>query len=292
MTTLSTKNKRQYVPPVGKLVKLRTWNDYATRNISMWSWLRVESDPLFDTMRLLEVRVMNGNQETEQTLFVPLAAINPPIGWKAQYDIYVDPEKAEMVLGWFKRGIKVKVDHDALDRMAGNCYTPADVDTAPSWGYCEADTVSPEECPKVFRIIAYKHEEFRMPKDPWSRKQYRKAAKNSGWTIESRNYGAYGYAWFRSKEVVVYDPADGLHTPAPDYMFKAPETALDLLSRLDAEYRPYALEQEQEEIRAGLPIPRWILNRAEYHLNGSIKSAGNSTWMFDPESKGDPVKRS
>ena len=32
-------------------------------------------------------------------------------------------------------------------------------------------------------------------------------------------------------------------------------------------------------------------HRAEYHLNSNLQSAGNSTWMFDPQANGDPVQR-
>ena len=38
--------------------------------------------------------------------------------------------------------------------------------------------------------------------------------------------------------------------------------------------------------------PGWILMRASMHANGSkLTIAGASTWMFDPEAKGDPVNR-
>lgn len=291
--TTKTEGKRQFVPTVGNTVKLRLWSDYTSRNIHVWAHckvLAIYTEPYRTLSGTVDLQVMNGMQETDQIVNVPLAAIQPPIGWQPAYTIYCKPEETDKVMGWFPRGIRVKVDH-AMDRLAGNAYMPADVDGAPTWGYYDADVIPPDECPKVFSIVAYVHEEFRMPKDAWERKQYRKSAKLAGWTIESRNYGAHGYAWFRSKEVTVYDAADGFHTPAPDYMFKAPQTSLDLLARLDAESRPYDADSERKAIQAGQPIGRWILNRAEYHLNGTVQSAGNSTWMFDPKSTGDPVNR-
>lgn len=301
MTTQTENQTRKYVPRVGANVKLRTWSDYTTRNISMWAWFKVLAI-VHDSMHQVLLRVLNGSQETEQEVTVPLAAIDPPIGWASTYDIYVTPDKVEQVLSWFARGIKVKVDH-ALDRLAGNAYMPADVDTAPTWGYYECDTVSPADCPNVFRVIAYVEQEFHMPKDPYARRMYRKAARANGWTLRYANYGAHGGQWYRSKEVTVYSPDYGIKIfrDGLEKQFSAPRTAVDILWDLEHNAFPMDTETEQQAIKQGQAIPRWILARAGYYLNGytmeysganSSTRGGNSTWMYDPSPDAkDPVDR-
>lgn len=232
-----------------------------------------------------------------------------------RYTIYCAPDKVAQVLGWFARGIRVKVDH-ALDRLAGDCFMPADVDTAPTWGYGEADAVLPADCPAVFSVTAYVEQEFRMPKDVWIRRQYQKACRAQGWKVWNRNYGAHGYAWFRSKEVPVYVAGEGHKTPIEmrdEYIRMAltpPLTPLDLLRTLEDSVLvgkgigdQVAIDAEREALRRGDPIPRWILSRAQYYLDGYLMEyghnspagptrSGNSTWMFDPSPDAkDPVNR-
>jgi hypothetical protein len=258
------------------------------------------SNPNVPYSAQLSVVENGGSIISQRYVTVPLSAIEPPIGWKPRYTIHCAPDEVAQVLSWFARGIRVKVDH-AMDRLAGDCFMPMDNgEQAPTWGYVTADDVPARECPTVFSVVAYVEQEFRMPKDAWDRKQYRKAARARGWSVRNVNYGAHGYAWFRSKGVTVWEASDtpfhlDIALATADLLTRstldAPETALDMLARMDREYHPYDSAFEQAAIRDGKPIPRWVLNRAEYHLNGTVKSGGNSTWMFDPEAIGDPVKR-
>ena len=280
---------RRYTPPVGTNVELRTWNDYVSRGINVWSWLRVCGNSCHDP-GMLTLEVLNGQEHTHVYHDVPLAAIEPPIGWQSQYDINVSPDKVDMVLSWFARGIRVKVDH-AMDRLAGNCYTPLDTDpaTAPSYGYYPADEILPENCGKVFRVIAYVEQEFRMPRDKYERKVTKAAHAAHGWKVWSVNYGYHGYVWYRSKSVTVYDPETAMVTPIPDNAFTPPETSLDLINRLESDIRRESTTDELTE--KNLQIADWILSRASYHLCGQLTHAGNSTWMFDPLATKDPVNR-
>ncbi len=315
-----TENKstvRTYCPAVGTKVKLRTWSDYANRTINIWSWLRVAS---INSDQTITLRVLNGDQpsniEPDQdgcfcsgcdilhhtfecpnkawTVTVNPAAIDPPIGWAPTYDIHVSPDKVAMVLSWFTRGIRVKMDH-AMDRLSGNCYMPLDVDTAPTWGYGVCDEIRPEDCPNVFRVIAYVQSEVIMPKDRKEQRAYRTAATRAGWTVRYHNHGEHSW-WTREKELMVYDPIDHFTTPVTDYMFKPPLTAGDLLSELQKLSPREDHSIESVKLKNGEPIVSWILYRASLHLDcglpgGLQHKSGNSTWMFDPESAGDPINR-
>src|SRR5689334_2977475 len=94
---------RVYTPAIGTNVKLRLWNDYASRGITMWSWFRVLS--VFVATRLMRdndlhpcgyprsnmatLQQTDGGKDVGVPIEVPLTAIEPPLGWKPTYDIYV-----------------------------------------------------------------------------------------------------------------------------------------------------------------------------------------------------------
>ena len=63
---------RQYIPTIGKSVKLKEWSDYSSRNLSIWAWLRVHSINSDGAV----VQVLNGSEPTSEVLTVPLSAID------------------------------------------------------------------------------------------------------------------------------------------------------------------------------------------------------------------------
>jgi hypothetical protein len=147
---------RQYVPAIGKSVKMRLFSDYTERNINVWAWLRVHSLNLDGAV----VQVLNGSEPTGEVLTIPLNTIDPPIGWKSQYDIYCEPAKVETVLGWFARGIVVRQSHDMSGSMP-TAFQPMDNSAQPHWQFCEVtDAVPATECGKVFRVVKLEREDI------------------------------------------------------------------------------------------------------------------------------------
>ena len=147
---------RQYVPAIGKSVKLKEWSDYSTRGIHVWSWMRAHSINSDGAV----VQVLNGSEPTGEVLTVPLTSIDPPIGWQSQYTIYCKPEKVETVLSWFARGIVVRQSHDVSGSMP-TAFQPMDNSAQPHWQFCEVtDAVPAAECSKVFRVIRVEREDI------------------------------------------------------------------------------------------------------------------------------------
>lgn len=140
---------RQYVPAVGKSVKMRQWPDYTSRNIIVWAWLRVKAINSNGAV----VQVLNGTEPTGEVLTIPLETIAPPIGWKSQYTIYCKPDKIDSVLSWFARGIVVRQSHDISGSMP-TAFQPMDNSDQPHWQFCEVtDAVPAAECSRVFRVV-------------------------------------------------------------------------------------------------------------------------------------------
>lgn len=147
---------RQYIPAIGKSVKMRLFSDYTSRNLHPWSWLRVHSLNSEGAV----VHVLNGNKPTGEVLTIPLTVIDPPIGWEPQYTIYVLPDKVEQVLSWFTRGIVVRANHEIGSSM-GSTFQPMDNASQPHWRYPEVtDAIPAADCAKVFRIVKYEREEI------------------------------------------------------------------------------------------------------------------------------------
>lgn len=146
---------RQYVPPIGKSIKMREWSDYASRDINVWAWLRVQSINSDGVV----IQVLNGNAPTSQFAHIPFSAIAPPIGWKARYTIHVGPDKVETVLGWFERGIVVRQSHDMSGSMP-TAFQPMDNSGQSHWQFCEVtDSVPADECSKVFRVVKFERQD-------------------------------------------------------------------------------------------------------------------------------------
>ena len=127
---------REYVPKIGASVMMRSWSDYAGRQINMWARMRVHSINSDGAT----VQVLNGSEPTGQVLNIPLAAIAPPLGWRARYTIYVTPDEVEQVLGWFARGIVVRQSH-ALGGPMSTAFQPMDNSERPHWQYPAVETL-------------------------------------------------------------------------------------------------------------------------------------------------------
>lgn len=152
---------RQYIPTIGKSVKLATWSDYTDRQINVWSWLRVKAINSEDAT----VEVLNGTESTGHVLNVPLTAIDKPIGWQQRYTIYVkDREQADKIINdWFKRGIVVRASCD-LSNAGNMAFQPLTNNNAPSmphWQYVEnTDIVKAEDCSQVFKVVLVETEDL------------------------------------------------------------------------------------------------------------------------------------
>jgi hypothetical protein len=77
------------MPKIGDRIKLKTWEDYSSREWPIWSWLAVDFafDPQWPTSReTIGVTVLNGDSGTGIFGEVPLSAIQIPLNWKPSYD--------------------------------------------------------------------------------------------------------------------------------------------------------------------------------------------------------------
>jgi hypothetical protein len=152
-----TLSNRIYTPEVGKLVKMRTFENYTSRGIHPWAWLKV-----FDvTPALVSFRIMNGPNETDHFSTCLLSDIQPPLGWESTYTIYAKPEQAETIVNdWFARGIAVRQSHDMGGSMP-TAFQPMDNSASPHWQFTEVtDAIPAADCRKVFRVVSVIEEEI------------------------------------------------------------------------------------------------------------------------------------
>lgn len=153
---------RQYIPGIGKRVKLKLWEDYTSRGLSPWSWLAVLSINGQD----VTADVLDGNEITGKQVTVPLSVIDPPVGWKPRYTINVKAEKVDEVLSWFTRGIVCRQSHDLNPHYMPMAFQPMDNAGQPGWQFPElTDSVPADECPKVFRVVKYEEEDINFVVD-------------------------------------------------------------------------------------------------------------------------------
>lgn len=200
---------RTYIPAIGARVKLREFNSYTSRNIHVWAWFDVLS--VDQTAQTATIQHNNAGVLLE-TVTVPLAEIQSPLGWQPRYTIAVKPDKVQTVLEWFARGIAVHVSHDIGNYSES--FQPLDSATSPGWRYPEeTDRILAEDCAKIFRIISVEQEEINSyinPSHPklstMNRKERNKAfadMRADGWIVEYVRY-AGGY-WTRRRETIVHD---------------------------------------------------------------------------------------
>jgi len=285
--------QRRYIPEVGSLVRFRTLSDYQSRYINGWAWMRVVAFN-GDTVTARHAPNPSNPAWDEDPIQFPLSIVEPPLGWNPHYAIYCDPAKAQTVIDdWFQRGIRVSVSHD-MSCPRGDIFQPLiskdgeNTPDRPHWAYYGADAVPAEQCPEVFTVFAQVEQEFHMPKSTLEKNYVKRAHVRRGWRVWHENHGVYS-RWMRAKEVALNDTdRPGWRHVLQPGEFDPPETALDILWRLQS-----GMDRKDDSERAarGEPCPQWILCRAFLHLKGDLDSAGNSTWMFDPEAQGDPVRR-
>ena len=146
--------ERQYVPEVGKWVKLIGYGPYQYRH----EWMRVDSINHGESVDLTVI--LHGNTPTDiQLMEVPLSAIEKPIGWHPRYTIYTSPDRIGAILGWFSRGITVRQSHYMPE--CSTAYQPMDADDVPSWkfaGNTVVERVPPELCGQLFRVVKLESE--------------------------------------------------------------------------------------------------------------------------------------
>ena len=169
---------RRYIPVVGEQVKLKAMWHYNEAGVSLWARLKVVryipgDDKIF-------LRVLNGMEETEQTVMVKLRAIQPPTGWKPVYTITCkDIDQAQLVRdSWFARGINVWASHDlsSAGQMAFTPVKPEGATTSPHWQYTgnPVEVITPADCPQLFRIEVLHQWEPELP--PTTEKTARRKA--------------------------------------------------------------------------------------------------------------------
>ena len=150
---------RQYVPTIGKRIKLANWEDYAkvTGKSCNWEWFTVREVRPETNCATIE-RYNAG--DTGEFFTAHLSQIAPPIGWKSQYTIRCKPEQVEDVLSWFARGIVVRQSHDMSGPMP-TAFQPMDNSEQPHWQFCEVtDAVPAAETRKVFRVAKVETEDI------------------------------------------------------------------------------------------------------------------------------------
>lgn len=136
-----------YIPEVGRRVKLRLFEKHWAYGVPAWAWLKV----LDVNGVLVHVRVLNGDQDTEDTLVVHAKHIDPPIGWRerkpGQFLVEIPPEKADDVRGWFTSGRgMLRWTNKEIGASRGDLLSPGDSDRAPHWAYVgEAFPVKAED---------------------------------------------------------------------------------------------------------------------------------------------------
>jgi hypothetical protein len=159
MTLRNDSTIRQYRPQVGKLIKMALWDDYTSRGIAPWAWLRVIGiDDSTVTVRHA-THPSEPSQDTEQYT-IPLYVVAPPIGWEPRYTIYCKPAEVEKVLGWFARGVVNRANHD-LGSSRGCVWQPMDNAGTPHWAYPEmTDSIAAEDCARLLRVVKVETEEI------------------------------------------------------------------------------------------------------------------------------------
>jgi len=145
-----------YIPSIGKRVKLKSFSDYTERKLNPWAWFEVIS--VNPESKHVTLQLFDGLTPKDYFTTVFPTLIQPPIGWKEVYTIYVKPEKVDEVLSWLPRGIAVMASHD-LSSAGQMAYQPADNWTQPHWQYPElTDLVPPEDTGKRIRIVKLESE--------------------------------------------------------------------------------------------------------------------------------------
>jgi hypothetical protein len=196
--------QRKYIPEIGKIVKLASIYDYTQHLPTLGYWSN------------LKIRAIDGNQvtvehynagDTGEVFTVPLAAIEKPVGWKPRYTITVAPDKVDTVLGWMKRGIVCRLSHDLNPYSMPMVFQPLDNSGQPNWRFLEVtDSVPPEECDKVFRVVKIESHEVNFVSKREREALTAEWAKE-GWKVEFVGKGNQGY-WERYRETVIKDWAE------------------------------------------------------------------------------------
>lgn len=202
--------ERKYIPEIGKRVTLKRFEDHYKNGIDqIWAHLKV----LAVDGDQVKVDILNGSEQIGKQVTVPLADIAPPVGWQPRYTITVGPADVDKVLGWMKRGIVCRLSHDLNPNYMPMVYQPMDNAGQPGWQFPEVtDTVSAEDCDKVFKVVKVETQEINFVNDPackycngTGRRNIAQVAAASGETVSQVKKRALKDNFFAN-----YDPESGL----------------------------------------------------------------------------------
>jgi hypothetical protein len=105
----------------GEKTKFKTFSDYTTRGLNLWTWLIVDESNAFSSKVHLA-------EDPAVSFDVLTKVLEEPIGFKEVYQVIVDdPEKKDQVLSWLQSrgGISVWCSHD-LSTPGRYMYSPGD----------------------------------------------------------------------------------------------------------------------------------------------------------------------
>ena len=148
---------RQYIPAIGKQVKLRLFSDYTSLRLPPWGYLRVLAID-DQNVSVQHCPAPMDHSKDGEVISVKLNQIAAPFGWQPRYTITCKSGQVEQVLSWFARGIVVRQSH-YLSTSMPVAFQPMDNAAATHWQFPEiTDAVPAEECRKVFRVVKIEHE--------------------------------------------------------------------------------------------------------------------------------------
>lgn len=155
---------RKYIPAIGKLVKLKSWDDYRALELQCnWDWFTVREHR---SASIVLLELYNGG-DTGMFFDCPLHRIAEPVGWEPRYTITVGPDKVDTVLSWFKRGMVARLSHNLNPHYMPMVWQPLDNSAQPGWQFPEVtDVIQPEDCAKLIKLVKIEDEEINFVPDP------------------------------------------------------------------------------------------------------------------------------
>lgn len=142
--------ERRYIPTIGARIRLRLYSDYTKLGLPAWTVLHCTD---VDGDRVSCIRSLTANGEHDGELVtVPLATLDPPIGWKPRYTIHCAPDKVADVLAWLNRGITVRQSQYIGD--GSTAFQPMDNSGQPHWKFGEVTDVIPaDQTKELIRVV-------------------------------------------------------------------------------------------------------------------------------------------
>lgn len=190
--TIGKGKNRVWAPEVGSLCKLKERNDYASRQLTMWAWLQVQS--IDEVSLTVTVQHSNAGNLEGESFKVPLDRIQAPIGWEPIVKIYADPENIQKIRDWKDVGVNVWMSED-LSCAGRMSYTKGDAVGKPHWSMGLIEHIPPSDMKDRIELIEVITEDCGKPD-----KKTRKQGDAEGWKY---TYCRHTFTWSRSKEIPV-----------------------------------------------------------------------------------------